>query len=232
MFRQTGAPPPSLPAITVERRPPSQSQISTVVVAAWVIGAMTMLVMLIIAAVVIAATRDTAPYVWYLIPLSIIAGIIVAAVLTIQWTREAATRAWRLEDEERYYRFQFAERALEREMPTATTVIDASPIPAPPSAAQRLMVAGYKILTYHLTTGSPATRPECEQALGISQADWNQINRIMIAIGLKGERRWLIDPTQTQDALLRWLKCVDIRDDGSAWVRDSLDSQQWRRISL
>lgn len=225
------APPPVVPpSVVVERsRPSSHHQISTVVTAAWVIGAMTTTVSLLISAGIVAATRDNAPYVWYLIPLSIAAGVIVSAVLTIRWTREAATRAWRLEDEDRYYRFRFIENALEREKPT---IIDASPIPPAPSDSQRLMVAGYKILVYHLTTGNPATRPECEQALGVSQSEWNTVNKLLIAIGLKAERRWLIQPGETQAALLKWLRCVDIRSDGTAWVRDDLDSPQWRRITL
>lgn len=115
MFPRTGAPGASLPTtpaidtrLLLEKahRPAQQEQIRTLMLSAWIIGGCGALVALIISGVIIYFTQETAPYVWALIPLSILAGVITAAVLSIMWIHKAAVRGWQLEDIDRAYRLR------------------------------------------------------------------------------------------------------------------------------
>jgi hypothetical protein len=220
------------PSILEKATRPAQqhNQITTLLTAALAVGGATALISLIFSALVIYAAHAHAPFVWLLIPLSIAAGLVVAAVLSIIWTREAATRAWRLEDEDRSFYFQRLADAQDQ----VNQQLDAafSNAPQPPTDAERLRLAGYNILNYHFTTGKPATRPECETDLGITQAEWNAVNKILIELGVKGDRKWLVGQTDVLNTLIKWQRCVDIRPDGRAWVKDKPDQSQWRLIDL
>lgn len=236
MFANRPAPQPIDPRLADPRtlllekshRPAQHQQISTLIFGAGVIGFSTFIISGLFSGVVIYLAHDTAPYVWFLIPLSAAAGLIVAAVLSILWTREAATRSWRLENEDRWYRLQRELRNMDA--PDDSPVV--YPATQPPTDRERLRLAGYNILNHRLVTGSDATRPECEKELGVTQSEWNSINRILIELGIKGERRWNIPPDNMRLALVKWQRCVDIREDGKAWIKDHLEAQQWRLIDL
>jgi hypothetical protein len=85
-------------------RPAQQEQIKTLVLSAWIIGGCVALVAVILGGAVAYLTR--APYAWLLLPLGLIAGILIAAVLSIMWIHKAAVRAWQLEDIDRAYRLR------------------------------------------------------------------------------------------------------------------------------
>lgn len=213
-------------------RPAQGAQIDVLLKASMIIGASTSMVSLLLSALVIYLASDTAPFVWFLVPLSLAAGAIVAAVLAIMWTSKAATRAWRLEDEDRYYRLLREQIDLESRNAPAVTDPLAPPPPPPPTDSDRLRLAGYNILNFHFTTGKQATRPECETELGITQTEWNAVNRILIEMNIKGERKWLVDAADMQIALIKWQRCLDIRPDGKAWIKDKPEQPQWRLIDL
>lgn len=126
MFARAPAQLPTTPAIDTRileaaHRPVRQEQISALLLAAVVIGGAVAVIGLILAGVIIYLAHDRAPFVWALLPLAILAGVITAAVLTIQWTHRAALRSWRLEDEDRYYRLREADELyqLRRNLPGA-----------------------------------------------------------------------------------------------------------------
>ena len=113
MFPKSGAAPmPTTPAIDTRllleksHRPAQQDQVKTLLLSAWIIGGCVMLVALVVAGVIIWFTLDQAPFVWFLLPLSFLAGILTAAVLSIMWIHKAAVRSWQLEDQDRYYRLR------------------------------------------------------------------------------------------------------------------------------
>ena len=215
-------------------RPAQHQQITTLITAAWIVGGSTALISLLASAVIIYLAHEAAPFVWLLIPASLFGGVVVAAVLSITWTREAATRSWRLEDEDRFYRIQREQLEQEQRQADAQTAAQAAaapPPPAPPTDAEKLRLAGYAILNYHFTAGKPATRPECETDLGITQTEWNQVNKILIELNIKGERKW-IDQIDMPAAMLKWQRCVDIRADNKAWIKETPEQTQWRLIEL
>lgn len=234
MFGKSAAPAaPQIDPRILEKahRPAQHQQITTLITAAWVVGGSTGLISLLASAVLIYLTHEVSRFVWLLIPISLVAGLVVAAVLSITWTREAATRAWRLEDEDRYYRILREQQEQDqRAAAQAQQAAPAAPPSAPPTDADRLRLAGYNVLNYHFTTGKPATRPECEQDLGLTQTEWNAVNKILIELNLKGERKWLTDDMPA--AMLKWQRCVDIRPDGKAWIKDRPEQSQWRLIEL
>ena len=88
-----------------------KSQISTLILAAMTIGAAVAVIGLVVSGLVIYLSHDTAPFVWLLIPLAVIGGLVTGATLCIRWVHEAATRAWRLESEDRYYLLQLRQDA-------------------------------------------------------------------------------------------------------------------------
>jgi hypothetical protein len=232
MFGKPAAPTQQIDPRLLEKahRPAQHQQITTLITAAWVVGGSTGLISLLASAPIIYLAHDAIPFVWLLIPASLFAGAVIGAVLSITWTREAATRAWRLEDEDRYYRFSREQQ--EQDQRAAAQAAPAAPPPAPPTDADRLRLAGYNILNYHFTTGRSATRPECETDLGVTQTEWNQVNKILIELNIKGERKWMVDQTDMPAAMLKWQRCVDIRPDGKAWIKDKPEQTQWRLIEL
>lgn len=215
-------------------RPAQHQQITTLIIAAWVVGGSTALISLLASGILIYLTHEFSRFVWLLVPISLAVGVIVAAVLSIKWTREAATRSWRLEDEDRYYRIQREQLEQEQRQADAQAAAQAAaapPPPAPPTDAEKLKLAGYAILNFHYTTGKPATRPECETDLGVTQTEWNQVNKILIELNIKGERKW-IDQIDMPAAMLKWQRCVDIRPDNKAWIKETPEQSQWRLIEL
>lgn len=112
MFAKPGAPLPPAPSIDTRlllekaHRPAQGEQIRTLLTSAWIIGASGALVGLIVSALVIYFTAERAPFVWFLVPLSLLGGVITAAVLSIMWIHKAAVRSWQLEDIDRAYRLR------------------------------------------------------------------------------------------------------------------------------
>ena len=76
------------------------------------------------------------------------------------------------------------------------------------------MVCG-KILRMHYYQSKEATRPECERA-GITQTDWNNANRLLQLIGLKGERGW--QASDSREAFDRFEQLARF-DKDSIWHR-------------
>jgi hypothetical protein len=132
LFPKPGAALPTTPAIDTRlllekaHRPAQQDQIRTLVLSAWIIGGSITLVAVIVSGVIIYLAHERAPFVWLLLPLSILAGVITAAVLTIQWTHRAALRSWQLEDEDRFYRLRDVEDLydMRRSLPGAPAARD------------------------------------------------------------------------------------------------------------
>ena len=102
-------------------------------------------------------------------------------------------RRWKAENEARY-------NAVAAEVVDDYTVSD----------TERLELVCWRILRMHYHQGREATRPECERA-GIGQTDWNNTNRLLQLIGLKGERGWLVK--DEREAFDRFEACVQFDRD-------------------
>src|SRR3990167_7271147 len=81
------------------------------------------------------------------------------------------------------------------------------------SDSERLELVCWRILRLHYNQGKEATRPECERA-GITQTDWNNANRLLQLIGLKGERGW--QASDSREAFDRFEACTRF-DPGMVW---------------
>ena len=88
-------------------------------------------------------------------------------------------RRWQAEDEARY-------NAV-----AAPSAVEEIGITKP----ERLEMVCGKILRMHYYQGKEATRPECERAR-ITQPEWNNANRLLQLIGLKGERGWQVSDSR------------------------------------
>lgn len=157
-------------------------------------------------------------YWWDLVVIDVVLVSGIGMWFGVRWIREAATRLWRVEDAERERRWRFEDAALEEG--------DTGEAEEPRSEGWRLELAGYRILVMHYVEGLACTRPECEAA-GIGQGEWNGVNEVLKALGVKAERRWM-DGVSYTEALKRWNELAYFEEDGGAMVRTS--ESQWKRI--
>jgi hypothetical protein len=147
---------------------------------------------------------------------SVGAGSCVSAWFGFNWVREAATRLWRITDQERARRHKLEDKALEG---------DNQEEEENRGGGWQLELTGYKILIMHYVQGLACTRPEAEAA-GINQGDWNRCNDIFKALKIKGERKWLDVPME--DALSRWDKDTWFENDGR--VRTRIEKGHWQEV--
>jgi hypothetical protein len=107
-------------------------------------------------------------------------------------------------------------------IPLATSLV-------PPSEPAVLQLTARRILEIRFLAGMDATRPQCQQLYGILQADWNLINACFKLIGVKAERRWLVN--DHAQALRLWIDCVRIDADRSIWCRTHPESSRWIKVN-
>mgnify|MGYP001420213970 CR=1 FL=1 len=93
----------------------------------------------------------------------------------------------------------------------------------PVTEGQRIALASRNILEWHYFDGIQATRPECEER-GVTQAEWNIINKTYQEIGLKTSRSWKVDDYFQALDLLR--RDVYISDDGQVWVKNGQNGKK------
>lgn len=174
---------------------------------------------LLVAAYVPASVRSA---VLDFLPLAAALGVLVAAGLGAWWSIAAAVRPWRIEDRERERRYSWEDRRLMQQEPgqAPEPVNLAEPAPEATSG-ERLQLAAFKILTLHYISGVEATRPQCEE-IGITQAEWNKVNKALQALGVKGARAWRV--ADQSEALRIWQSGATVEPDGSVWVRKGSQS--------
>ena len=83
-----------------------------------------------------------------------------------------------------------------------------------------------QVLELHYLDGREATRPECEYA-GIQQRDWNKVNQVFLAIGIKKARSW--GEGTFEEALALYRACVRV-DQRAIWYRPTPTATSWSRI--
>lgn len=206
-----GVTPPAPPTVT----PPRQIAGFDLVPAGLAVGASVGLIGVTLAglAYLTIPAAQTARTAWLIFPLGCASGLITAGILIARWMYQAATRPWRIEDEQRYA----AAAALTLEDQDLPTV----------SAPDLLKLAGYNLIVFHYTTGSICTREQCESELHMTQDQWNKINAILKAAGIKGPRDWT--PDVTFDSAIATWRNISI-DETTAII--PTDRHQWQRIKL
>ena len=95
------------------------------------------------------------------------------------------------------------------------------------TTVERIRSDAYEVINLHFLDGLAATREECE-ARGVSQTNWNLINRCLKATGLKSDRAWQV--ATLQEAADRWRRQVTIGDDMRIWVKPTPESNITQRI--
>ncbi len=112
------------------------------------------------------------------------------------------------------------------------TPLDALPPEAAPArpltARERIHAAAAEIMALHFVDGLLATRPECEES-GVSQTDWNIVNRCLQETGIKTARAW--QAGSLEEALTRWRAQVRIDDDLTIWTKPAVESRTWRKVN-
>lgn len=149
-------------------------------------------------------------------PLFVICFLIMCGVCCwygFRWIKEASVRSWKIDDKERARRWNLEDRAMavEQEEPEEEEIR---------SEGWRLELIGYRLLVLHFVDGKMCTRPECEEELKITQDDWSKVNKVLIALKIKGERKW-IDGIDFNMATLLWNKSTFFEPDGRVRVKVS-----------
>lgn len=141
-----------------------------------------------------------------------------------RWVKEASVRSWKIDDKERARRWSLEDRAMSAEQEEEPEQEETR------NEGWKLELVGYRILTSHFVDGKLATRPECE-ALGISQDDWNKVNKVLMALKVKGERKW-VDGIDFNTALNLWNKAAYFTPDGRIRVKVSKpgDPIEWKEV--
>ena len=214
---------PSPPAVPPPPPPPRPTVIAgfDLVPAALAVGAGVSLTALTLAGVAYLAipSVQAAPSSWVIFPLGCSGGLLTAGVLIARWMYTAATRAWRIDDEERTARLAALAPPLDD--------LDLN-IQPPVTPAELLKLAGYNLLVHHYVTGAACTREECEATLHMTQDEWNKCNTILKALGLKGPRGWAAD-LDLSEAVSLWRQ-ISIAPDNSAQIPTG--NHSYRRLEL
>jgi len=147
-------------------------------------------------------------------------GIFSAGSFGIYWTAMGTTHDLRMDKAERLRRWEAEDYA--RYNATAAEVVEDFSV----SDNERLELVCWRILRLHYHQGKEATRPECERA-GITQTDWNNANKLMQLIGLKGERGWQV--VDSREAFDRFEQLARF-DKDSIWHRPTPASTSWVRF--
>lgn len=148
-----------------------------------------------------------------------VAGALAAAVFTVYWTAISTTEPITAKRSERLRRWK-----IEDYLPP----VEDDPIPANDfTIPERLRLVGFHVLSMHYVEGSKATRPECEN-VGITQGDWNLVNKALIDLGIKSSRGWVIE--DYLQALTLWQSNIQIMEDNTALIKTG--ESNWKRIHL
>jgi len=147
-------------------------------------------------------------------------GVLAAVAVGAPWTYIATTHDLRMDKAERLRRWEAEDYA--RYNTAAAQVVEDFDI----SNNERLELVCWRILRLHYHQGKEATRPECERA-GITQTDWNNANRLLQLIGLKGERGW--QAVDAREAFDRFEQLARF-DKDSIWHRPTPISTSWVRF--
>lgn len=142
-------------------------------------------------------------------------GIVHASYLTVVWSATVASRDWQVDDQERARRWEVEdeERAMRRllagnaqEPPPLDNRADFSFVPT----------LAFEILQRHFA-GLPTTRDACVQDGICDQEQWNTVNAVFIAAGMK--RKNTLAPGQDlAEAWQNWRDTVQVRRD-QVWIR-------------
>jgi len=114
---------------------------------------------------------------------------------------------------------------------TNTEIDRRRPLPEQPQTSESIQFTNVdqvarQVLEFHYLDGREATRPECELA-GIQQRDWNKVNQVFHAIGIKHTRSWAFGTFE--EALALYRACVRV-DDRAIWTRPTPNATSWSRI--
>lgn len=128
-----------------------------------------------------------------------LAGLAIVTWLAWRWINNNIERPWQREDLEMETLIQLLQAGtgsgIYEHTPGAADQLASLATPAPESGAA-LRLAGYEILQFHYGENKRATRPECVAAGICNTAEWNALNAVFKAIGLKQDRSW-IEPDYT-----------------------------------
>lgn len=160
--------------------------------------------------------------------ISLVLSVLSTACLTFRWSLAVAERDWRvedlerkrrwkLEDEDRKHAAQMADAIAQQQEDEEIT--DYSWVP----------IVAFEILQRHFF-GQSTTRHACTvDAKLCSQADWNLVNQVFLAIGLK--RGYKLTPGDTlEEAWATWAERVKLADE-DILVRKG-PQLQWKPIEV
>lgn len=161
-----------------------------------------------------------------------VVGLLVMCWLGFQWVKAAAARPWQVDDliRERQWTLEDKERKKQHDAAEAARddvtsgKLDHDNDPETLNEAQHLHLVALEILTRHYMDGLAVTR-EVMEAEGMSQPDWNAVNKLLKAVGLK--RGYKL--RQDLDLMAAWqIWWGQVRFDGNgAWVKTAKGKEKW-----
>ena len=152
-------------------------------------------------------------------------SILFGAAFGVYWTIRSTTHEWRVDWIERVKRYEkdveiHTESESERERQNENE----TPFPNSPTGADLDRVARY-IMERQYIDQLPATRDDCTSAGVCDQTTWNEINRVMQEIGIKGARSWTAPGFS--EALITWRSRTRLVNGDMFYKKDD---GQWKRL--
>lgn len=145
---------------------------------------------------------------------AVVVGCLSAAAFGVIWVRTAVTRAWSVDDLERWRRWEIEDQ--ERAQAQA-------PDAAPPTRAERIEAVVRMVLDRHYLDHQKTDRETLEAAGLVTQPEWNAANELLKAAGIKGAKGFTA--ADYPAAVAAWRQRVRITG-GSFWLVEGDGSQK------
>lgn len=149
-------------------------------------------------------------------------GIFVAAVFGGYWTWRSTTYDWRMDERERRRRWGFEDMQMR-----GGEEIESDVSPDESASARHLDYIARLVLERQYIEGLPTNRDSCVKARICTQPEWNTINQILQAAGIKDKRTWQAESFEA--AIQKYRSNVSV--DGDIVLVKGLGNS-WQRINL
>ena len=187
------------------------------------------------ALLVLATLADNRPpwELWLYVPgVAFVIAVLITWWLGVKWACLAAERAWIVDDVERARRHKMEDEERQRQEAAASkarddvmTGDDEDGIPETLTLGQRLDLVALAMLERAYLDGGSPTREAMTEAGVCSQEEWNLVNRLVKAVGLRHKKSWL--QTFFAEAWAVWREEVRV-EEGYVWVLR--DSGEWKAL--